>query len=48
MDINIMADILEKVAKSMQGAAGPGGIDATSCQYWTLWYAMEKLTCITW
>ena len=36
IDIDIMSYIMEKVAKDIQGAAGPGGIDASTWQDCTL------------
>ena len=38
IDVDIMVDIVEQVAKSMKGAAGPRGIDTVAWQDWNLWY----------
>ena len=38
IDLEIMSNIIERMAKNMQGSSGTGGIDEKSWQDWTLHY----------
>eukprot|EP00957_Ditylum_brightwellii_P199643 15219481-Ditylum_brightwellii.AAC.1 len=38
IDVNITGEVVEKVARRLSGAAGPGGVDSVSLQDWLLQY----------
>eukprot|EP00957_Ditylum_brightwellii_P174966 13322013-Ditylum_brightwellii.AAC.1 len=38
MDVNVMASMVEKVARKLSGAAGPDGVDAVTVVDWLLRY----------
>ena len=40
--LDITGDVVEKVAKKMSGAAGPGGTDAIALQHWLLRFGVES------
>ena len=42
VDLDITADVVEKVAKKLSGSAGPGGVDSSSLQSWLLNYGVES------
>ena len=40
--LDITVDVVEKIAKKMSGAAGPGGTDAIALQHWLLRFGVES------